>query len=217
MSLEHQQLHGELAAFPRRKLVTEADAAALALLGAVVVRTLGQQRVVARIVETEAYDEADPASHSYRGVTKRCAPMFGPAGTSYVYRSYGIHWCWNVVVGAVGEGAAVLVRAVAILDGIAVVRARRPGIPNRDLVRGPGRLTAGLALDNTHNGTDSIVGSAGLCLNVDSWAPIRPDIKRGPRVGISKAESVPRRFWIGSAPETSQYRASSRIAKPPRG
>lgn len=195
--------------YDRELLVASAPEAAVALLGALLVRETDAGRVVARIVETEAYDQHDPASHSFRGRTDRTRPMFGVAGGAYVYRSYGVHWCLNVTVDEPDHGAAVLLRAARIELGEEHVRARRPHLRrSRDLLRGPGRLCAGLDITGPlHGGGDLLDGVAGLQLREGD----RPDaIAVGPRVGVSEAADVPWRFWIAGAPEVSAYRRSPR-------
>lgn len=111
--------------------------------------------VVARIVETEAYRQDDPASHSFRGPTKRNVVMFGPPGFLYMYFIYGMHWCTNVVTGPEGSGEAVLLRAATIEQGIEIVRDRRPKVRvDRALADGPGKLSAALGLSKAHYGLD---------------------------------------------------------------
>ncbi len=149
-----------------------------------------------RIVEVEIYDQHDPASHSFRGITPRTAVMFGPPGRLYVYRSYGIHWCVNVVCQPEGEGAAVLIRALQPLEGLDVMRARRGLDAERLLCAGPGRLCQALAIDGTMNGTSVVDGPVRIFPGraVD-------DVVVGPRIGISVAVDEPRR--LGEA--GSQY------------
>lgn len=145
------------------------------------------------IVETEAYEAEDPASHSFRGPTPRNAAMFGPAARAYVYRSYGVHWCFNIVCGP--PGSAVLVRALAPEQGLAVMRLRRGGVVIRDLCRGPGRLCQALGIDGTHDGLPLLQQPFALTVPVQ-----RPEIVTGARIGITKGVETPWRFgWKGSA------------------
>lgn len=147
------------------------------------------------IVETEAYDAADPASHSFRGRTPRNASMFGPSGHAYVYRSYGLHWCLNVVCDAATPGSAVLIRAMQPTDGLDVMAARRKTRDVRLLCAGPGRLTQALAVDRRLDG---------MRLDRPPFelrAPAEcPPISAGPRIGISRGMEAPWRFHLtGSA------------------
>jgi DNA-3-methyladenine glycosylase len=199
-------------AFPRSRLECSAPCAAQALLGAVLLREeAGGAVSAARIVETEAYREDDPASHSYARRTARVEPMFGPPGTAYVYRSYGMHWCLNVTVEPEGIGAAVLLRAARVLGGREAIRGRRPeGTAEVALLRGPGNLTCGLDVDAPrHDGGDLLVGVAGLRLVDDGWRPAQGSVVPGPRVGVRLAPDVPWRFHLGTA-EVSAYRRSPR-------
>lgn len=156
-----------------------------------------------RIVEVEAYRADDPASHSYRGLTARTAVMFGPPGHLYVYRSYGLHWCANVVCGAVGEGAAVLLRALEPLDGRAAMYGSRPGIRRDvDLCSGPGKLTQALGLSGVDNGVD-LTDPGGVHLLDDGVAPpAAPAVSR--RIGISVAVEVPWRWFVADSPHVSR-------------
>lgn len=147
-----------------------------------------------RIVETEAYDHADPASHTYGGPTRRNASMFGPPGHAYIYRSYGIHWCLNFVCREEGHGAGVLIRALEPLAGLESMRARRGLDQARLLCGGPGRLCQALGLGIEHNGL--ALDAAPFALSAPRSAPV---IAVGPRIGIAKAREVPWRFgWAGS-------------------
>jgi DNA-3-methyladenine glycosylase len=137
------------------------------------------------IVETEAYDDEDPASHSVRGMTGRNRSMFGPTGCAYVYRSYGIHWCLNLVCG-VRPGSAVLVRAMEPLFGLDVMRSRRGAMPDTRLCSGPGRLCAALGIDGRWDGHDLHAPPFDM-----RAGPDRRDIPAGPRIGISLAVDVP--------------------------
>ena len=143
---------------------------------------------VARIVEVEAYGGGDdPASHCHRGRTARNASMFGPAGHLYVYRSYGIHWCANVVTGVVGEGSAVLLRAAEIVEGIDAVRVDRPRIVRSDdLANGPGKLCSALGITGADDGTDLTVPGALLRLERDEVPPPEHPLATS-RVGITRA------------------------------
>ena len=148
------------------------------------------------IVETEAYDHDDPASHTFNGPTVRNAAMFGPPGHAYVYRSYGIHWCLNFVCREVGHGAGVLIRAVQPTDGLDQMRERRGLDDIRLLCAGPGRVGQALGIDR---------GFDGLRLNQLPFELSMPNralnftVVTGPRVGISKAVEKPWRFgWAGS-------------------
>ena len=145
-----------------------------------------------RIIEVEAYEPDDPASHSFRGMTPRNAVMFGPAGHLYCYLSYGVHTCANVVTGAVGSGAAVLIRAVDPLAGIEQMRLRRGG--QSRLADGPGKVCQAMAITLLHNGADLCAG-AELAL-VDDGTPPPSDPVVGPRIGITKAVEVPWRFRV---------------------
>jgi DNA-3-methyladenine glycosylase len=198
--------------FTRRALAGDTVEAARALLGALLVRDLDGTEVVARIVETEAYRQDDPASHTYGRRTVRVEPMFGPPGTAYVYRSYGVHWCLNVSAEPAGTGAAVLLRAAVVLRGADQVRALRPTArTDRDLLRGPGNLCRGLAISATaHGGHDLVAGAGGLHLASDGWRPSARDVVAGPRVGVSVAADVAWRFALVGVPEVSRYVRSPR-------
>ncbi len=170
-----------------------------------------------RIVEVEAYHGTnDPASHAYRGLTKRTEVMFGPPGFLYVYFTYGMHWCANVVCGPDGEAAAVLIRALAPLRGIEAMRESRPAARRDiDLCNGPAKLCEALAITGADNGTDLLApppkGRRGapsstltpVRIEDDGTAPPgRPG--RGVRVGISVAAERPWRFWVPGDPYVSR-------------
>lgn len=146
-----------------------------------------------RIVEVEAYRGADdPAAHSYRGPTARNRTMFGPPGHLYVYRSYGLHWCANATCGA---GSGVLVRAVAPLAGLEDIRAARPGVRDRDLANGPGKVTRALGIEGDLDGLD-LVRDARVGIYDDGYAHPRPH-RVTPRIGITKAADRPWRWVAG--------------------
>ena len=157
-----------------------------------------------RIVETEAYDRLDPASHSFRGPTPRNAPMFGPVGRAYVYRIYGLHWCLNIVCDAASPGSAVLIRALEPLSGLDTMMERRGGGSVRTLCSGPGRLCQALGVTDALNGRD--LDGAPFALEPGPAA----DIVSGPRIGIRHAASIPWRFGLaGSAYVSRPFSTSS--------
>lgn len=164
--------------------------------------------VTVRITETEAYagTAGDPASHAHRGRTPRNTVMFGPAGHAYVYFTYGMHWCMNVVSGVQGEASAVLLRAGQVVDGLEIARERRTAVRrDLDLARGPARLCAVLGLDGSAYGL-YLLGDGPVRLQ-PAAVPVPPDaIASGPRVGVTGAHDVPWRFWIAGDPTVSRYR-----------
>jgi DNA-3-methyladenine glycosylase len=164
------------------------------LLGKLIVVDRGGP-VVARITETEAYVRGDPASHSFGGVTARNQVMFGPPGRLYVYLSYGIHVCANVVTGVEGDGQAVLLRAAVPVTGLDIVRERRHGRPDHRLADGPGKLCAALGIMLGDNGVDLTATGSSIRL-VDDGTPPPNEPLAGRRVGISKAVETPWRFRI---------------------
>lgn len=140
------------------------------------------------IVETEAYTQSDPASHSYRGQTARNSPMFGRAGTAYVYRSYGLHWCLNFVC---EPGSAVLIRALEPLYGVHLMQQKRGVEGTRLLCSGPGRLCQALSIDAGLNGEPVTSGRCSLRLPSEAITPVAAR-----RIGITKAADVPWRFGV---------------------
>jgi DNA-3-methyladenine glycosylase len=153
-----------------------------------------------RIVEVEAYDgEADPASHAFRGPTPRNQVMYGPAGYLYVYFSYGVHWCANIVCGPVGQAQAVLLRALDPVAGLPLMRQARwvnqRRQDDRDLCRGPGRLSQALGIDRNLNGADLTASGSPIWLADDGQAPPESPLVT-PRVGISVATDRPWRFAV---------------------
>lgn len=146
-----------------------------------------------RIVETEAYDQSDPAAHTYTGPSARNAAMFGPPAHVYVYRSYGLHWCMNLVCREAGHGAGVLLRALEPTHGIEAMQQRR-GLRNpRLLCAGPGRLAQALAVDHSWNGRPVQPPTIELLHPVHEPARV-VEVLAGPRIGISKAAETPWRF-----------------------
>jgi len=143
------------------------------------------------IVELEAYHHTDPASHSYGGLTERNAVMFGPAGVAYVYRSYGIHWCLNFVCEGEGSAAAVLIRALEPVSGIAAMRRRRGVVEERALCSGPGKLCQALGVTHKHNGLALDRAPFELRARTE-----KPEIVVGPRIGITKAVDEPWRYGL---------------------
>lgn len=159
-----------------------------AVLGWTLLSTIGGSRTAVTVIETEAYaGSADPASHAFRGRTLRNASMFGPAGTLYVYRSYGIHWCMNVVVGGEGVPNAVLLRGGVPTHGIATMVKRRGRETN--LADGPGKLCQALGVDGSHDGVDL---RKGPILLLPGLGLGERTVERTPRIGISKATE---RLW----------------------
>lgn len=152
-----------------------------------------------RIVETEAYDASDPASHSFAGPTERNAAMFGPPGHAYVYRSYGLHWCLNFVCRETGHGAGVLIRALEPLAGLAHMQARRGLQDLRRLCKGPGCVGQALGITRVHNGM-SLAANPFEIRSADT----RFKVVAGPRIGISKAVSQPWRFGLEGSPFVSR-------------
>lgn len=177
------------------------------LLGAVVVHAVDDVGEVAvRLTEVEAYAGGhDPASHAFRGPTARNAVMFGPGGHAYVYFTYGMHFCMNLVTGPAGNASAVLLRAGEVVAGLDIARDRRPGVKDRDLARGPARLTLTLAVDRGCDGAD--VASPRSTLQVRRGTPVADEFVRwGPRVGVNAAADLPWRAWIHDEPTVSAYR-----------
>lgn len=194
-----------------RDLSIDAPTAARALLGCI----LRRGPVAVRITEVEAYDQSDPASHTYNGKTDRNWVMFGPAGHLYVYLNYGMHHAANVSAGPDGFGCGVLLRAGEIVDGIEIARERRGGsVSDRDLARGPGRLTQALGITRVDNGTDLLESDSDIRLS-SSPRPVTK-INIGPRVGIRKATEVPWRLWIADDRYVSDFRPGVLRKRPGR-
>ena len=192
----------------RELLSLDAAEVAPRLLGWTLSHTTADGTVTVALTEVEAYQgDRDPASHAFRGPTPRNQVMFGPAGRLYVYRSYGIHWCANVVTGLEGTASAVLLRAGRVTQGHEVVRRRRgERVAERSWARGPGCLGQALGLTGEHDGTDLTV-DGDLVLSPGERVP-EEHLATGARVGVSRAAAVPWRFWVTADPTVSAYRRS---------
>jgi DNA-3-methyladenine glycosylase len=198
------------------------------LLGCVLEHETAEGLVAVELTEVEAYaGSADPASHAYRGMTGRNAVMFGEAGHAYVYFTYGMHFCVNVVCGRAGDASAVLLRAGRVIDGAQLAAARRSAreavrphaadevtsdtpdgrrTATRDLARGPARLCQALGITRMQNGADLCDPSSPLRLRGPAAeAAVRP-VEAGPRVGVTAAADVPWRYWLSGDPTVSAYR-----------
>jgi DNA-3-methyladenine glycosylase len=197
----------------RDLLVSHAPEVAPRLLGWRLTATSAEGRVSVEVTEVEAYDgAADPASHAFRGRTPRNAVMFGLPGHLYVYFSYGMHWCANVVCGPQGEASAVLLRAGRVIDGEVLAQVRRgPHVRTRGLARGPANLTKALGIAAADNGADLLTGPR-LRLSPPPEDASPAQVSTGSRVGVSVAADVPWRFWVTGDDTVSAYRRSSRTA-----
>ncbi|HEX3568486.1 MAG TPA: DNA-3-methyladenine glycosylase [Candidatus Saccharimonadales bacterium] len=172
------------------------------LLGCELVRELDGHRLRGKIVEVEAYDQSDPASHSFRGPSLRNQVMFGPPGFSYVYFTYGMHYCMNIVTGREGHASAVLIRAIEPLEGIEYMRENRHGISNdHQLTNGPAKLCQALGIDKQLNGHD--LRQQPLHLTVNAAVP-QTAVVQTTRIGISKAADQPWRFYLRGNPFVSK-------------
>lgn len=191
---------------PHEFYARPAEEVAADLLGRYIVRDVPGGRCVSAIVEAEAYigphDEASHAAERF-GRTARNDVMFGGPGLAYVYLIYGMHWCLNAVTDTEGFPAAVLIRAATPLEGLPLMRGRRPGRSDLELQRGPGNLCRAMAIEGTLNGHDLQRPP----LRITHGAPVaKADIARGPRIGISRAVEHPLRFWIRDCPAVSARR-----------
>ncbi len=182
--------------------------AAKLLLGSRIERTIGNEKLAGIIVETEAYDQDDAASHSYRGMTERNRIMFGPSGHAYVYFTYGMHYCFNIVTGAKGRGCGVLIRAIEPIAGIETMLRHRGRTPLGNLTNGPAKLCQALAIDKSLNGHDLREPPLRL---LPGESIDESSIVQTTRIGIRQAVHEPWRFFI---------RGNEHVSKPestPRG
>jgi DNA-3-methyladenine glycosylase len=189
----------------RRLLAGPVEVAARGLLGC----RVSANGVTVRLTEVEAYGGvgADAASHAHRGQTPRNTVMFGPPGHAYVYFTYGMHWCLNVVCGPEGEASAVLLRAGEVVSGVDAARTRRPAArSDRELARGPARLCAALGLDGSANGRDLLGDGPVRLRTATRGADAVVEMGVGPRVGVGGAHETPWRFWLAGEPTVSTYR-----------
>lgn len=180
------------------------------LLGRVLIRTTSDGPIELRLTEVEAYDGPnDPGSHAYRGRTNRNGVMFGPPGHVYVYFTYGMWYCMNLVCGPEGRASAVLLRAGEITEGAALARKRRLSARNdKELAKGPARLATALGVDRALDGTDACAaGETPLRILSGASVPSH-QVRSGPRTGVSGDGGVhPWRFWVANDPTVSPYRA----------
>jgi DNA-3-methyladenine glycosylase len=199
---------------PREFFARPSLAVAPDLLGCVITHSTPDGLVSVMLTEVEAYDgENDPASHAYHGRTARNAVMFGPPGHVYVYFTYGMHFCMNLVCQPLHGASAVLLRAGRVVDGVPLAAARRAGRSARarlrevDLARGPARLCEALAVGRSQDGADAADPASPLRALAAAQRVPAAAISRGPRVGVSRAADVAWRFWITGDPAVSPYRA----------
>jgi DNA-3-methyladenine glycosylase len=177
------------------------EKAAKRLLGCLIVREYNNRLLVGKIVETEAYDQRDAASHSYRGRTARTEVMFGPPGFTYVYFTYGMHYCMNVVVGEEGYGAAVLIRAIEPLEGVEQMKINRKTDKPLNLTNGPAKLCQALAINKALNGHD--LNNWPLRIIIKDEVP-RAAVEETTRIGISKDTDRIWRFYLKNSPWVSR-------------
>ncbi|MEU5884030.1 DNA-3-methyladenine glycosylase [Spirillospora sp. NPDC047279] len=192
---------------PREFFDRPVEEVAPALLGQILAHRTAEGEVLLRLTEVEAYaGPLDAASHAYRGRTARNAVMFGPPGHSYVYFTYGMHFCMNLVCGEDGDASAVLLRAGEVIAGGELAATRRPRSSVRDLARGPARLCQAMGIGREQYGLD-VCSPAGP-LRALAGEPADPaSIMAGPRTGVTGAKETPWRFWIDGDPSVSPYRA----------
>jgi DNA-3-methyladenine glycosylase len=227
---------GRMQRLPREFFDRPSTQVAPELLGCVLWHDSPAGQVAVRLTEVEAYQgSADPASHAFRGQTARNTVMFGP-GHAYVYFTYGMHFCVNLVCQPVGQAEAVLIRAGQVITGAGLARARRLGLADQapdglgradqaaadgrrmrelDLARGPGRLCQALAIDRAEDGADVCGPDSPLGIGPAQSVAGPDQIRTGPRVGISQATDRPWRYWLAGDGHVSVYRPSKpRAARP---
>ncbi len=214
------------ALLPREFFARHSLQVAPGLLGCVLEHETEAGLVAVRLTEVEAYEgAADPASHAYRGRTQRNAVMFGEPGHAYVYFTYGMHFCVNLVCLPPGTASAVLIRAGQVIEGVPLALARRSAgrsrpsvLAERELARGPARLCQALGIDRAQDGVDVCSAGSALRIRAGSGAagggPVQ--ISQGPRVGISVAADWPWRFWLAGDPTVSVYRPHVPRVRPGR-
>lgn len=194
----------------RRDLMGPPQEVAPVVLGTHLSHHAPEGTVTVEITEVEAYSgDTDPASHAFRGLTERNRVMFGEAGHLYVYFTYGMHWCANIVTGEVGQGWGLLLRAGRVVTGVDLARERRgPRVSERNLARGPACLAQALGIDRALGGADVFAGTPLMLERGRTVAG--SDVMAGPRVGVRLAADVPWRFWIAGERTVSAYKRHPR-------
>ena len=180
---------------PKAFFEQDVEVVANELLGCELVHETPEGVASGIIVETECYSQDDAASHSYRGQTERTKVMFGPGGYAYIYFTYGMHYCFNVVSGPIGHGQAVLIRALEPVEGIELMKQRRDKDNTHELANGPAKLVQAMGITKTDYGRPLYKGN--LHIRQRKYKP--DEIGIGPRIGIKKAVDTPWRFWIVSS------------------
>lgn len=178
----------------------EVEAVATGLLGCELVHKTAEGTTSGIIVETECYSQDDAASHSYRGQTERTKVMFGPGGYAYVYFTYGMHYCFNVVSGPAGHGQGVLIRALEPVQGIELMQKRRKKENIHELTNGPAKLVQAMGITKSDYGRALFEGN----LHINKARDLPIEIGIGPRIGIKQAVDTPWRFWIAGSPFVSR-------------
>ena len=186
------------------------DQVAQALLGCYLERTTPDGTITVKIVETEAYDQDDPASHAYRGMTQRNKTMYGPSGFLYVYFTYGMYYCCNIVTAQKGYGSGVLIRAVEPINGMNLIQKTRRRAKGVNMTNGPAKLCLALMIDRSLDGHDLRKSPLKLFVRQDS---VRPMITQTTRIGISKAKERRRRYYITDNPYVSSKETPSMIKR----